>query len=408
MPSASPAWRLLALINSGMSAADAPVARGLTLATAPRSRQETYDISLMIMVLAAAEGRTDDARVTRLVRTIGTGAIRSRSAGEAAGHYGQALLQGLPDNSNSQFAVLGLRDAQYAGAPVSRHVWELARDYWTKRQNPDGGWSYQARGPASTNSMTVAGVSTLALTEAMLRAGKDEDADGNPVCCGNEADDDTLERGIAWLGREEHYELARESRKSRPWAFYALYGLERAGRLSGRQYFGRHDWYREGAEILLKKQDQNRGSWESSHERNVVGTSMDLLFLSKGLAPVLINKLKYGAHPGLADDKTKGKRTRVPTRVPPERRRVRREREQWNLHPHDTRNLTEVITRLPNWPKLLVTQEVDIENALARGGVQELLQAPLLFINGANDPGFGPPEIELLKEYIRAKRFHFC
>ena len=39
-----------------------------------------------------------------------------------------------------------------------------------------------------------------------------------------------------------------------PRTFYNLYGIERAGRLSGLRFFGAHDWYREGCDWLVKHQ----------------------------------------------------------------------------------------------------------------------------------------------------------
>ncbi len=43
----------------------------------------------------------------------------------------------------------------------------------------------------------------------------------------------------------------------------ALLSLWRRTRwpLSGQRFFGQHDWYREGAEVLLKVQNQRTGAW---------------------------------------------------------------------------------------------------------------------------------------------------
>ena len=81
------------------------------------------------------------------------------------------------------------------------------------------------------------------------------------------------------------------------WPLYYQYGVERAGRLSGQRFFGPHDWYREGAAYLLEGQVRQDGSWigaTAAETDPVVASSFALLFLSKGLAPVLINKLNYG------------------------------------------------------------------------------------------------------------------
>src|SRR5207244_2278115 len=126
---------------------------------------------------------------------------------------------------------------------------------------------------------------------------------------------------------------------------YYLYGLERAGRLTGQRFFGQHDWYREGAEELVHDQDQLQGFWvgQAFENSKVVATSFALLFLSKGRAPVLINKLVHAP---------KG---------------------DWNNDADDVRNLVNVVSR--DWKHLVTWQVVDPNVA----SVQDMLQAPILF-----------------------------
>jgi hypothetical protein len=371
---------LLALINSGMAKGDEPVARGLKFLRNVDEPQLTYEISLMIQALTAAkDGQRDTARLISLVRKLEDGQIKNgpNAGGWAYGSVGIGGNLGGGDRSNSQFAVLGLREAQYAGIPVNRKVWELTREYWTSQQSADGGWSYAQSGNASgSGSMTVAGIATMVITESMLHSEKDENADGTPNCCGDGPRDKSLDRAITWM--EQHFSVGHNPGGG-GWLLYYLYGLERAGRLSGRRFFGDHDWYREGAEFLIRGQAKRLGSWQgdgSVENDPVVGTSFALLFLSKGLAPVLINKLKFhpaGAKPGS---------------------------EPWNLHPHDVRNLTELISGLEGWPKLLTWQQIDIDVITRHGGVQDLMQAPVLFFDGAEDPNFTDEQVQLLRDYV--------
>ncbi|HEY2249893.1 MAG TPA: DUF4159 domain-containing protein, partial [Planctomycetaceae bacterium] len=165
------------------------------------------------------------------------------------------------------------------------------------------------------------------------------------------------------------------------WLLYYLYGLERAGRFSGRRFFvgrrgDKHDWYREGAEYLVATQNKFSGTWQQGNGDNaVVNTSFVLMFLSKGLAPVLINKLQYGPRD-------------------PNRKAVAGI--DWNRHPDDIRNLTQLISNRPKWPKLLTWQTVDI----AQANVADLMQAPILFITGSDAPQFTQQDVALLKEFI--------
>ena len=74
-----------------------------------------------------------------------------------------------------------------------------------------------------------------------------------------------------------------------PCLYYYLYGLERAGRLTARRFIGDHDWYREGAEFLVREQDSLSHYWKGTLVRRAtIRTSappLALLFLSKGRRP---------------------------------------------------------------------------------------------------------------------------
>jgi hypothetical protein len=66
------------------------------------------------------------------------------------------------------------------------------------------------------------------------------------------------------------------------WHFYYLSELERAARLAGWSKIGDHDWRQEGGRMLLKKQDEDDGSWKGSgfaETQPAISTSLALLFL---------------------------------------------------------------------------------------------------------------------------------
>jgi hypothetical protein len=380
---------LLALLNTGMTVADPQVERGLNWL---RRKQPTmtYEISLMIQALAAAkDGKRDLLLVANLVRELEETQIRQGVNGGSWSYSRNMPGFGGGDRSNGQFAVLGLREAQEMGVPVSRDTWERARNHWLITQNGDGGWSYS--GPASPNqstgSMTVAGIATLVITQAMLRAEEKElDARGLPICCDDPKIDKPLEDACKWMGN--YFAVTQNPRESTRWLLYYLYGLERAGRFSGRRFFvnskgQKHDWYREGADYLVSQQNAVTGAWRGQGGENdgVVSTSFALMFLSKGLAPVLINKLQYG--PQDANRRIIGS--------------------DWNRHADDVRNLTQLISNRPKWPRLLTWQTVDVSQA----AVPDLLQAPIVYIGGSEAPQFAPEDVALFKEYILQGGFLF-
>jgi hypothetical protein len=376
------ALAVLALLTSGLTANDPPVKRGLGyLRGLPAGRPEmTYDISLVIMALVAAKdpNRSDLPQISLLAERLARGQAVQGNVG--AWTYHPAPNNHNGDPSNAQFALLGLREAAEAGVPIPRQVWERAKTYWEGLQNGDGGWSYSGGGAGSTGSMTVAGIASLAIVQQMLRTDEGVAADGTPPCCREEPPYPALERGLRWLAGSFR---VGQNPNSRAWFLYYTYGVERAGRLSGRRFFGEHDWYREGAANLLAMQVPPEGYWigDGSHEnRPIVGTSLALLFLSKGLAPVLMSKLQHGP--------------RDPTRP------LEIVSKDWNHHPRDVRNLMEHISGLPRWPALLTSQEVDLLKATKTGGVDVVLQAPMLFITGEERLQLSAGERELLKEYL--------
>src|SRR5439155_11444251 len=140
----------------------------------------------------------------------------------------------------------------------------------------------------------------LLISGAEINGGREQWANGKAKNCGVYPDDDARAKaftslfGDAAKAKESKFALELPRR-----TYYHLYGLERAGRLSGLRVFGEHAWYREGCEFLVKRQDIT-GAWDKSVVHDLwphVNTSFALLFLSKGRTPVVISKLVHGNWP---------------------------------------------------------------------------------------------------------------
>lgn len=378
-PGGQTALVALALVNSGLEP-DAPaIQRALRYLRQPGLNRPmaTYSIALQTMVFAAASPVEDRQRIAEYVAWLEQTQMKDNNAGMWA--YGDR--GGVGDNSNTQYAMLALRDAEEVGIQVNPNTWRLADRHWRSSQHPDGAWSYArggglGRGPSG--SMTVAGIASTIIARGKLHDGKERIVNGRPEDCGQYRKDDSLERALQWMGRSFS---VRRNPGDGNWLLYYLYGLERAGRLSGHRFFygrgnDKYDWYRQGADMLVREQDNLTGLWRGNgpgESNPVVGTSFALLFLSKGLSPVLINKLMHG--PG--DD--------------------------WNNDRSDIRNLTEAVAKLPGWPRLLSWQIVDAGSAT----VEDLLQAPICFFNGHEAPEFSDDEIALLRDYVGQGGFLF-
>ncbi|MCA9240994.1 MAG: terpene cyclase/mutase family protein, partial [Planctomycetales bacterium] len=266
----------LALLNAGVEPTDPAVIKALN-----HLRQiepdKTYCLALKIMVLASATPKRDLAIIQQCVEQLE--ATQNPGPGDDAG--GWSYPGAGADPSNSQFAVLALHEAQRAGARVSPDVWRLASGYWRRTQNDDGSWSYGGNlGPSG--SMTCAGIAALVVTSEATSEGDARVEDGRVRCCLPQEDDDRIQRALDWMGR--NFSVARNPSNdavSAGWHYYYLYALERVGRLTAHRFIGKHDWYREGTQFVVRQQDPLSKFWTGGRsERNPeIGTSLALLFL---------------------------------------------------------------------------------------------------------------------------------
>jgi hypothetical protein len=193
-------------------------------------------------------------RNTRALRPI---LIKQRNRGPAAG-----------DNSNSQYAALGLRACAEAAVFVEPKVVKDALNRWEETQGSDGGWDY--KGPQkSYGSMTAGGLGAVVIYHWMLRKPWQGDR--------------TVKKGMEWLSTQ--WDVTKNPGDFRwantHWKFhsYYLYGVERAGMLYGSDRIGAHDWYDEGARYLLQNQNAD-GSWSFS-DKQFLDTCFAVLFLRR-------------------------------------------------------------------------------------------------------------------------------
>lgn len=355
----------LALLNSGVPPDDEHVQNALNYLRKIKPTM-TYSAALQTMVFCAAEPNTNLALIKRNAQWLED---NQKRAGQYMGAWGYPQAEG--DNSNSQFALLALHEAERVGVKVGDRTWQLARKYWADNQNHNGSWGYKPNLPG-TGSMTCAGIAALVITSDRLSRG-DAEADGDIVtCCGEQQDNQPVERALGWLGRNFSVRTNPGSRGALGWLFYYLYGVERAGRLTNQRLIGEHDWYREGAELLVNMQDGLSGYWKGTghaEDDPHLGTSLALLFLAKGRRPVLAAKLKHEP----ADD--------------------------WNHHRSDLANLTGYVET--RWLRDLTWQVIDASAA----NTEDLLESPVLYISGSKAPRFSDEQVERLRAYINQGGF---
>jgi len=355
----------LALLNAGVEPSDPHIQRALVFLRKIEP-SKTYSVALQTMVLCAAEPRRDLILIQRNVRWL-------ESTQLPAGLWSYPGIGG--DNSNSQFAVLALHEAERAGAKVDPATWQRAAKYWHESQNADGSWGYQPGWPNGLGSMTCAGIGASVICSGRVNPPSAAVKNGLVQCCLPPVKDDSLARALGWLAR--NFSVRRNPGRrgmGHVWHYYYLYGLERVGRLTAHRLIGQHDWYREGAEFLVQQQDPFSHQWVSTghaEDNPHIATSLALLFLSKGRRPVLVAKLQHGPD------------------------------EDWNNHQSDIAHLTARAEKL--WGLDLTWQIVDPKSAT----VDDLLQAPVLFLSGSRKPDLRGLEHKM-RDYLDRGGFLFA
>lgn len=388
-PGGKTALALLALLNCGKTAKDPTVSLGLKFlrGIAP---DKTYVCALQILAYAEANLPEDRLRIKDNVAWL----LQARvyRGGEFIGwSYGHKPGI-IADNSNTQYAVLGLWAAKQAGIEVKDEVFKEIQHYYKSHQEGNGGWNYAVGAKLGilnsvSMTMTSAGLCGLLISGMELNVRREVlNLDGAATNCGKYDESPHVQKALQWISINFTPEVEGRT-------FYHLYGLERTGRLSGLRYFGNHDWYREGCQFLVRNQ-KGDGSWQLAGSAwdswPEVSTSFALLFLSKGRTPVLISKLVHGAWPRAETDT------------------------DWNNDRNDLRHLTGYVSK-EMFKVPLAWQTIDLSRGLqaqARGlqiseddfqaVTSDMLQSPILYITGHRSPleRIQGAEKTLLKRYV--------
>lgn len=376
----------LALLESGEPLNSPALEKAMACLRQLGEPQAVYVTALQTMVFSAAEPKKDMLLIQRNADWLTRAQILEGERAGAWTYFSVAGQEARGDNSNSQFALLGLHEAEQTGVKVDDATWQRALDYWLSCQRPDGSWTYykpmknQPEAPP-TGSMTCAGIGALVISRGRLSDGDAQVIDGTIRCCCQQPGDDELQRALEWLGAKFTVNTNPSPSSigglslGRAGLYYYLYGVERVGRLTGRRFLGKHDWYREGAEMLVRQQDKLSGFWrgEGSGEDNpLIATSFALLFLAKGRRPVAIAKLQHGY-----------------TR-------------DWDLHRNGVHNLVRYVE--PLWRQKLSWQTIDARAAK----VEDLLETPVLFLSGREALDLTAEQKQNLKQYVSQGGFIFA
>lgn len=266
------------------------------------------------------------------------------------------------DHSVSQYGVLGMWALEQAGAEVPIKYWQVVNAAWERAQYSDGGWSYRQKfvdaAPDSTQAaetpqMAAAGIATLFITQEYLTA--------DLVACRGNVSNDHIERGLRWMDKRIGEALTNGN-------LYGMYGIERIGVASGRKYFSTTNWYEVGADYLVKKQKPD-GSWEGQWGV-LPDTCFALLFLVRGRAPIVFNKVEYSV-----EEKKKTVTA------------------NWDQRPRDVANFS-------RWMGRQIERDLNWQTVNLKVPVEDLHDAPILYLAGNQELILSDEEAGKLKAFV--------
>jgi hypothetical protein len=252
---------------------------------------------------------------------------------------------------------------EQTGQEVPNSYWQQVDEAWRKAQRPDGGWPYKLDEKDTRATMTAAGVASLFITQDYLLSNNTS----LWATCKGGIRNDNIDKGMAYLDKHVAGILKGNH--------YGMYGIERIGVASGHKYIGGADWYRVGAQFLVESQNED-GSFDKHVDPNnfnaIPTTVFSMVFLARGRAPVIMNKLEYELAAG-----PDGKKILDP----------------WNQRPRDVANFAhwsgKQIERYLNWQVVNLKVSPD-----------DLHDAPILYIAGSEPLAFGDTEIKKLREFV--------
>jgi hypothetical protein len=351
-----------ALLEAGCDYQKIPVLKQAVRWLAGAKLHGTEAVSLRAAALASLKDERVLKNLQRDVDWLLQAAYRDGSYTDVSANGKDRRPDDPFDNTNSQWAVLGV----YAGVerglsvPGKHAYWGRVTRYWQSQQQPDGGWGYgtQLRGGKMQDkpygSITAAGVATLSICRYQAARGRHVEGHVNPPIR-------PLQKGLAWL--ENNISVDANPRKNAEWYYAWLFHLQRVGELTGRRYIAGVNWNKEATKRLRRKQNPD-GSW--GYGPRTTQTCFALLFLARGEAPILLNKLQYDG--------------------------------PWDVHARDAANLTGWLTymfeRPLGWQVLDMTAATDKNDAGWRDG-----RIAQLSITGPMN--LSEEQIDRLRQFVR-------
>jgi hypothetical protein len=292
------------LLRSGVRRHEPVLVRALG-ALAGVEFRSTYSAAVHLMLCDALR---DPARTAEAQQSLDF-LIENRSQGVWA--YPERRI----DNSNTQFALLGLRAARRLGLAIPERVWLEALDGLDRFRDEGGGFFYAPEGGVNQPKVRDPNAGMTAAALAGLAVLAEAAVDHPRLHTALERDAKLVEGAERWL--EHHFDATRNTYEDGSWKANwhtaYLWAVERWCGLTDRARIGARDWYAEGALALLDAQSR-QGSWDG--DLGPESTCFALLFLRRATItpdetlPVLEAELARprAAPPGRFDGPGRGAR----------------------------------------------------------------------------------------------------
>lgn len=266
-----------------------------------------YSVPCHMFLLEAVDGGIYKPQLTAMA-----GYLTEHQLANGSWFYVDPPADDSGDTSQLQFALLGLWAASRADVEISPEAWQKAMQWLIRTQNSDGGFSYQPTGtdPSGRNTSitnTIGATGSLLVTRHIFysttqfgdelaemtkpkqkrfgvldRLQDDKGKVSRPFTIPAATLDKTISRALRVID-----EKFRVSGDQYLFQMYLLYSMERTAALLNSEKLGKHDWYDQASDEILKLQLAD-GSW-SDRSGIIPATSFALLALNKTTSKLLGN-----------------------------------------------------------------------------------------------------------------------
>ena len=259
---------------------------------------DNYEAGVVACAWAAADGQLYKSELDAVAQYI------LEKQKKDTGGWGYDSHSNAGDTSQTQYAILGLWEAGASGGvKIDKSVWDRIGQWLIKTQHPDGGFEYNPPGLEgskntghATHTMAVASLGSLYIcrdhlapggkvknTRGQLLQTPDDEENRKQAAYKGATTPDQLNSAIDkandWLAK--NFTLFKATGEADQgggvWFFYYLYAFERFGTLSEQKIIAGHDWYAEGAEAIIGRQ-QAGGQFTPGYDATI-DTCFATLFL---------------------------------------------------------------------------------------------------------------------------------